>query len=56
VGGVLGDGMTCASEVNLKAEAEKTCASRGYKLTAFGAYDPCGALSKFRHAKFSCCK
>jgi len=56
VSSILGDGMSCQSEVALKAEADKLCTSRGLKLTAFGGYDPCGALSQFRHAKFTCCK
>ena len=56
VGAVLGDGRTCANEANLKAEADKTCSARGMKLTGFAAYDPCGAVSQYRHAKFACCK
>ncbi len=56
VSSIVGDGMSCQSEMALKTEADKLCSSRGLKLTAFGGYDPCGALSQFRHAKFTCCK
>ena len=37
VGAVLGDGMTCSTEANLKAEADKTCSARGMKLDGFAA-------------------
>jgi hypothetical protein len=56
VGAVIGNPMTCQTEVALKTEAERTCVARGLKLTTFVAYDPCGAMAQFHHAKYSCCK
>lgn len=55
VGAVIGDATKCQTEVALKSEAERTCNARGLKLTAFSAYDPCGAMAQYRQAKFTCC-
>lgn len=55
-GGLLGDGRSCVAETTLKSQAEGTCKMSGLRLTAFAAYDACGVLGQYLHAKYECCK
>lgn len=58
IGAAIGDGMRCVDEKTLRAEAERTCNSRGLKLASFNAAGACRAAGMvgFTSAKFECCK